>query len=337
MAKAQLTPISECLRILKDGKLLPVFFFCGEDNYLIDQAFAEVIKVVDKLIFSDFDKSTFWGGDDKNLTDMLTMASAFPFSSEKKLLVIKDFEKFRDKKNLSGYAASPPDFTVLVIIHNGNISSAASEPYKTLIKKGYLFEAKELKGRSLVKWIADYVSSKDKSISPENIQMLMDITGENRGLLEDQIEKLITFMGEKREISHQDISALAAGTKEYTIFDLLNAVGKKEKALSFRYAYNLLDKGKEPVFIIFMLVKYFTTLSRITEIMQQNTPSSSAAKMLGILEWTYKDYVAARKLYSDKQLKRASEALLKADVSLKTTSTDEKTVISVLLGEILSS
>jgi DNA polymerase III subunit delta len=337
MAKVQLTPVSECLRILKGGKLLPVFFFCGEDNYLIDQALAEILKAVDKLIFSDFDKGTFWGGDDKNLTEMLSMASAFPFSSEKKLLIIKDFEKFRDKKNLTSYAVSPPDFTVLVIIHNGSITSPASEPYRSLIKNGYLFEAKELKGRSLVKWISDYVSSKDKTISQENIQMLIDITGENRSLLEDQIEKMITFMAEKREINHQDISAHAADTKEYTIFDLLNAIGKKEKALSFKYAFNLLDKGKEPVFIIFMLVKYFTTLSRISEVMQQNIPSSSAAKQLGILEWTYKDYIAAKKLYSDKQLKKASEALLNADVSIKTSSADQKTVISVLLGEILSS
>jgi DNA polymerase III delta subunit len=51
MAKVQLTPVSECLKSLKDGKLLPVYFFCGEDNYLIDLAVNEVIKTVDKYIY----------------------------------------------------------------------------------------------------------------------------------------------------------------------------------------------------------------------------------------------------------------------------------------------
>jgi DNA polymerase III delta subunit len=74
---------------------------------------------------SDFDKETYWGGNDKNLADMLAMASAFPFSSEKKLIVIKDFEKFRDKKNLTSYLNSPPDFTVLLLIHNGSVSSVS--------------------------------------------------------------------------------------------------------------------------------------------------------------------------------------------------------------------
>jgi DNA polymerase III subunit delta len=174
-------------------------------------------------------------------------------------------------------------------------------------------------------------------ITPENIQLLIDIVGENRGLLEDQVEKIVTYTGEKREINHQDIIALAAGTKEYTIFDLQNAVGQKNKNLSLKYAYNLLDKGKEPVFIIFMLAKYFITLTRMGEIMQQNISSSAAAKMLGIFEWTYKDYISARKLYTEKQLKSAAEALLKADLSLKTGFGDSKTVVSVLIGEILSS
>jgi DNA polymerase III subunit delta len=336
MAKFQLTPVSDCLKSVKDGKILPVYFFCGEDNYLIDLACSEIIRQVDKFIFSDFDRSTYWGGDDKNLTDMLDTASAFPFSSDKKLLVIKDFEKFRDKKNLVNYINSPPEFTVLIMIHNGNLTSPASEPYKSLIQKAFLFEAKELKGRSLIKWISDYITSRNKTITSENIQMLIDIVGENRGLLEDQIEKIITFMGEKREISHQDISDLAAGTKEYTIYDLLNAVGQKNKTLSLKYAYNLLEKGKGPVFIIFMLTKYFTTLSRLGEVIQQNISSSAAAKTLGIFEWTYKDYFAARKLYVDKQLKKITGALLQADLMAKTSGADDKTLISMLLGEIFS-
>jgi DNA polymerase III subunit delta len=336
MAKAQLTPLSECLKSIRDGKLLPVYLFCGEDSYLIDLAAEEITKAADKFIFSDFDKGIFWGGDDKNLADMLTMALAFPFSSDKKLLVIKDFEKLKDKKSLTGYISSPPDFTILVMIHNGSISSAASEPYKSLAQKGYLFEAKELKGRSLIKWISDYVSMKGKTISPENIQMMIEIVGENRALLEDQIEKIITYIGDKREIGYTEINVLAAETKEYTIFDLLNAIGRKDKAASFKYAYNLLEKGKEPVFLVFMIAKYFTTLSRTGEVMGQNLPPAAAAKALGILEWTYKDYTAARKLYSEKQLKKASEALLNADLSLKTGFGDEKTTISVLLGEIFS-
>jgi DNA polymerase III subunit delta len=337
MAKTQLPSAQDCINNVRQGRIPPVNFLCGEDSFMIHQALDEITRAVDPLIFSEFDKGTFWGGDDKNLNDVLNLASAFPFTSEKKLIVIKDFEKFKDKKVLASYAASPPGFTILVILNNGSISSASTEPFKTLNQKGFIFEAKELKGKNLVQWVTGYVKDKEKIISTDNAKMLVDIVGDNRALIEDQIEKIITFMAARKEVTHNDISLLAAELKENTIFDLMNAVGKKDKSAALRYAFNLLEKGKEAVYIVFMLTRYFITLSRIREITQQNINSYAAARELEIQEWTLKDYEAARKLYSDQQLVRAAEALLNADVSIKTSSADPKTIITILIGEILSS
>jgi len=336
MAKSQIPPVSECIKSVRGGKILPVYFLCGEDSYMLDKAAEEVSGAVSRFIFSDFDKETVWGGEDKNLADILEIARAFPFGSEKKLLMIKDFEKFRDKKSLVPYINSPSESTVLLIKNNGSLSSSATEPFKSLLTNNFLFEAKELRGKNLAQWICESAAEKDKIISYENAQMLIDISGENRSIIEDQLEKICTFTGEKREITHQDIKFLAAEMKEFNIFDLLKAVGQKDKSAAFRYSYNLLEKGKEPVYIVFMLTRYFLTLSRIEEVVNKNLSSFAAAKELGILEWTYKDYISARKNYSERQLGTAVDALLKADVSIKTTSIDDKTVISVLLGEILS-
>jgi len=45
--------------------------------------------------------------------------------------------------------------------------------------------------------------------------------------------------------------------------------------------------------------------------------------------------VKARILYSDEKLVEVFRALLKADVTVKTTSSDDKTVIVLLIAEIL--
>ncbi|RPI76170.1 MAG: DNA polymerase III subunit delta, partial [Ignavibacteriales bacterium] len=330
MAKNNFPPVSECIKSVKAGKIKPVYFLFGEDSYSVYKAVDEILKSTASLIFSDFDRMTYRGGEDNNLSDILGLASTFPFSSEKKLVFIKDFEKFRDKKGLVNYLKSPPEFTILVIINNGPVSSPSSEPFKSLILNDFIYEARELKGKSLVQWVISYVEECSCRISQDDAQMLVEIVGENRGLIQDQLEKIITYSSGKKEISRQDILYLAAEMKEYTIFDLLNAVGRKETADAFKFAYNLLEKGKGGVYIIFMLTKYFTTLSRMSELINQNMSYSSAAKALSIAEWTYKDYMNARKLYTDQQVNSAAEALLKADTIIKTTSADEKTVISVL-------
>ena len=326
--------ILEISKKINKNNLLPVYYFFGEDSFSLNIGLKAVERAVDPFISSDFDKETFYG-ENKTLSEVLDFASAFPFGSEKKLIIFKEFEKVKDKKNLSSYLKSPPEFTVMVLIHNSSITGFKSEPFPSLIEKNYLFSAKELKGDHLLNWIINYCEEAGKYLSKENAGVLVDIVGEDRNLIESQLEKIFTFIGEKKEISINDITSLSTELKEYNIFDLQNAVGKKDKALAVKTAYKLLEQGKEPTFIIYMLTRYFTGISRINELREKKIPENVAAGIVGTHPYYYKNYLSARMIYSERDLYRASEALLRADLLIKTTSTDYKSVIALLLAEIL--
>ncbi len=291
-------------------------------------------KKITPLIDSDFDREVLYG-EDKNMLDIINFASSFPFGSGKKYVLLKDFEKIKDKKNLINYIDSPAEFTVLVIINNGGISNPDSAVFQKLAEKKCIFEAKELKGGNLVEWLSGYAASKGKVLSPDNAQVLIDITGENRAMLEAQIEKISVFLNQEKEISLGVIRSLSTAMKEYTIFDLQNALSVKNKTESLKIAFSLLDKGAEPTYIIYMLARYFTGLSRINELKEKNIPQQAAARIVGTHQYYYKDYLKARNVYSDGDLYNIAVSLLKADLSVKTTTADGKTVISVLMAEIL--
>jgi DNA polymerase-3 subunit delta len=337
MAKNKLTlpSVLDISNKVSRNNLLPVYYFFGEESYSLDIGLKAVEKAVQPFISSDFDKETFYG-ENRTLSEVLDFASAFPFGSEKKFIVFKEFEKVKDKKILTSYLKSPPDFTVMVLIHNGIINGFKTEPYPTLIEKKFIFAAKELRGENLLSWIINYCESSGKYLSRENAQLLIDIVGDNRNLIESQLEKIFTFLSERKEILIDDINALSTELKEFNIFDLQNAVGKKDKATAIKVAYKLLDQGDEPTFIIYMLTRYFTGLSRINELRDKNLPEQTAAGIVGTHPFYYKEYLKARTIYSDKDLYRASEALLKAELSIKTSSTDNKSIITLLLTEILN-
>ncbi|UCH65394.1 MAG: DNA polymerase III subunit delta [Ignavibacterium sp.] len=335
MAKTRAPSILDVIDRTDKSSLLPVYYFFGDDYYLLQNALSAIETASAPLISSDFDRETFYG-DDKSLSDVLDFASAFPFGSEKKLLIFKQFEKVRDKKPLKDYAKSPVDFTVLVIIHSGSITNLDSEPYKTLRAHNFIFEAKELRGKTLNKWLINHIEKKGKKISEETAQMLVDISGESRNMLQAQLEKIITFMNDEKEITLDHVQNLSTSLKQNSIFDLQNALGRKEKDKSIQIAYNLLDNGAEPVFIVAMLTRYFTGLSKINELNKMNLPLQQAARYAGTHHFYYKDYQQARTRYSDLDLANVFRALLKADLSIKTTSSDGKNVITILLSEILN-
>lgn len=332
--KVNIPAISQIKNELLSRKILPVYFFLGEDSYSIEAGSALVEETVKPMIESDFDRETFYG-EDKNLSDILNFASAFPFGSGKKLIILKEFEKIKDKKQLTSYVNSPQGLTVLVIINNGTVSNLDAEPYKSLIEKKYIFEGKELKGENLVEWLTENVKLKGKVLTSENARLLIDIVGENREMLEAQLEKIFVFLNDSKEITLDSIKSLSTSLKEYNIFDLQNAIGKKDKTLTLKVAYNMLDKGAEPTYIIHMLTRYFTGLSRVNELTAKKIPDQAAARIVGTHPFYYKDHLRARKIFTDSNLYRIVQSLLKADLSVKTTSSDNKTIITILLSEIV--
>lgn len=333
-SKEHIPSILGAYKSFAKDKFLPVYLFFGNDSFSIDEAVRELTKAINPFIGSDFDKETFYG-DDINLPQLLSMASSFPFGSGRKFLLIKEFEKIKDKKPLSAYAGNPPEFTTIVFIHNGVMQNPDSEPYKSLIKNGYMFEAKELKGENLTDWLVEMARKNGRDLSRENARLLMEISGENRALLEDQLDKIFIFLGNKKEIDYNSILMLSTELKEFTIFDLQEALGGRNKEKSVKVLYNLLDHGVEPVFIIAMLTKYFTGLSRINEL-KDKMPDAQAARVVGTHPFYYKNYLVARLKYSDKDLYRVLNALLNTDIQQKTTSTDPKSLFTILITEVLN-
>lgn len=321
---------------IKKGEIKPIYFLCGEDGYSIHSTLNIITESVDKHITSEFDKEIFHGKEVK-LQNILSNASTFPFGSQKKLIILKEFEEIKDKKELKNYAVSPSEFTVLIITHNGKLPKKLTEPFKTLDKLNYLYEAKVLKGKYLLSWLSSFAASKNKILSNASAQLLVDLVGENREMLEAQLEKIFTYLGERTEITFEDIKKLAISLKEFSIFDLQDAIAKKDSSKTLKIAFNMLDNGKELTEILNYFTRYFLTVSRVFELDRDKIPQGEGAKILGIHPFYYTKCRELRRSYTDKDLLNVSRALLKTDIAIKTTNTDKKTLTTILFAEMFQS
>jgi len=334
MAKSKAPSILEAIGEIRKRKFKPVYYFFGEDSYNLSSALHTLEESFKPLLESDFDKETIYS-EDRSINDILGLATAFPFGSEKKLIIVKEAEKIRDKKPLKDYAESPAEFTVLAFFHNGSITNIGTQPFKTLSENNFLYEAKELKGKNLIDWLINLADEKGKNLYEDNAQVMVDIVGENRSMLEDQLEKICVFLNKEKEITIESIRQVSSELKQFNIFDLQNAIGLKDKSKSLAVAYNLLDNGAEPTYIIAMLTRYYAGLAKITELKSKGVADQQAARIVGTHPYYYPEYIKARTRYSDEKLVEVFRALLKADISVKTTSSDNKTIITLLIVEIL--
>jgi len=333
--KNEIESIYNIQNYLKDEKLLPIYFLCGEDEYTISKTIREISNKVDPLVSVDFDRETVTLGKESSVAQIVDLASAFPFGDGKKLIIVKGFENISEKKFFASYVQNPPDFTILVVAQNSKKVNINNEPYKSLHKNGYIFEARELRANELHQWLIREANENGLELKNESAKILIEMVGPNKALLEMQLVKFKDYLKDSSTITPELIESLTAVTKEYNIFNLQDALGKGDRGKCLEIGYNLLEGSFDLIFLISMLTKFFTTLTQIIELRAKKVSDQEGAKETNTSFYYYINCKKAGYLLNEKRLMKGAEALLNADMSLKTTSVDQKNIFTILISEIL--
>ena len=107
----------ELISSLKQGKILPLYLFYGEEEFLIQEALDLIInKVVDPGA-RDFNFNTLYCRDTP-ASELVNLCQTLPFMSEKRLVLARDFDalKAADLEELAPYLNDPSPSTCLVMV-----------------------------------------------------------------------------------------------------------------------------------------------------------------------------------------------------------------------------
>lgn len=336
MARTKIPSINEVSKYLIKEKILPIYFLIGEDDYSIDNTIEEIRKSVEPLVLSEFDKEFISLDKNSNLSQILDLAYSFPFGGGKKLLVIKNFENLSNKKELNSYVNNSAEFSVVVIAQYSKApAEPLKEPFNLLLEKKYLFEARTETGDDLIEWVIHRAEKMNLEFSNDFARGLIEITGNDKGLLEMQLQKISDYSINRPKLSFDEIKKITSPTKQYSVFDLQDSLGAGNKSKAVEIAFNLIDAGVELVMIINMLAKFINTVAQITEMVRSKINDIEASQMIGVSRYYYINCKKATYFISDERLLKASNALLNADLSVKTTNTEPKTVLLVLISEMI--
>ena len=210
-------------------------------------------------------------------------------------------------------------------------------------------------------WASKAIRTRQKNISDEALAELISRTGPNARLLETEVEKLSLYVGTRKDIGMEDVTAICTRNKMARAFALGDALGDRDlprllKRLDEELWETKFDKDKSEIGLLYGLISKIRALLLLKEMLREGwiKPDADYTRFKAQLERVPADklptdrrfnplalnpYVLYKALpqvkqYSQSELVRAMDLLLDCNRRLVSSGTEKSLVLQQALVQI---
>ncbi len=330
---------------LKNGKIYPVYFICGEEQFYTDAAQEIVLKLMPDHE-KDFNLDVFYG-QDVSTSQIISAAKSFPMMGERRMVVVREFSNLFSRENdseesssyeeLIPYIEKPSPNTVLVFI---DVKKPAGNTKfgRALSQLGHvsLLEFQPIPDFQVTKWIKDRARTyHNRSISDDAAEYLYQLTGSNLSKLSTELEKVCTFNKTLEAITRDDVKSVTNISRQFTGFELKDAVVKRDLKKSLFIAEQLLQNGQsdygEVLRNIGLLFSTFTAIWQFKQLQAKGITPKQIQQEMGMSPYRLKYVMEEAAAFSLAEMPMIFESFLDADKSLKGFSKLDTNAIFIML------
>ena len=234
---------------------------------------------------------------------------------------------------LLDYLPHAPESTRIVFVEpkllsasNPILKLAAAQAGKTVIP----FELP----KNATGWIEKRVKKHGGEIERKAAATLATLIGNDLRRLDSEIQKLVTYVNGTRPIREDDVTRLAPAALEANVFELVDALGRRDGKRAMRELQRLLDLGEQALGLLAMITRQFRLMLQVKELQEQHAPAPEMAKVLGQHPFVIDKIGQQARNFSLAQLERIYAHLLDIDVGIKTGEMSDALALDVLVAEL---
>ncbi|MEM0962280.1 MAG: DNA polymerase III subunit delta [Bacteroidota bacterium] len=297
----------------------PLYFFYGAEGWFIDElerlAVAHAIAPHER----DFNLDIVFGPE-ATAQAALAQCAQFPMMAERRLVVVRGFEKLDGNAAFEAYVQAPnPTATVLLLCHRK--PDLRQKPYAALKKHATWSNFKPLRDRQLPGWVESRFREASVQTEAGAAQTLAELSGPDLRSLASEVDKLVTYVGDRQRVTRDDVLRAAGHSAEQNPFALQAAIGRGDVASALSITEALLstagNRASEAIRIVALLSAYVTKLWKLTGCLSAGVPSSQWAGQIGVPPFAVREYEGPARRFGPAGVRQALEALLAADLELK--------------------
>ncbi len=297
-----LKEINTIISKIKNKVYSPIYFLMGEETYYIDF----ITELLDEEVLNndekDFNKTVLYGKE-TNIDELVSHCKRYPIMSKYQIVILKEAQDLSRKiEKLSSYVLNPSLNTILIINYKYKTLDKRKKLYKNIQKFGTVIDCKKIYEDHVPQWIINQLNNDKYSIEPKACSMLVDYLGNDLNKINNQLNKLKIISHKEKKITPLLIEENIGISKDYNVFELRKAVGKKDLSKALIICnYLSSNSNKHPVqMTLSSLFNYFLQVFQYHSL--SNKSQNNVANILGVNPFFVKDYIIASKNYSMKNI-----------------------------------
>ena len=309
-----------------------IFFFYGEDSFRSHQKIKTIADKFKTNVGGDGHNVEYLDGDTLKIEDFYNSVRSGGFLVEKKLIIIRDIfsnKKLKDiQDEIIKFLKTQKDTVEenYIIFYQSGKADARGKLYKALKKFKFTEEFNILPTPKLISWIKKKVENNKKEITTQAINLLLTYIGNNLWQLNQEINKLSNYC--EKEIKEDDIKKLVHAKTDDNIFNLVDAIGNKNKKLSLSLIEEQLDSGIAIQYIITMIIRQFRLIIKVKSFTEGKiTQDWAIAQALGMHSFVAKKLLQQSNSFKLEELKKIYQQLLLVDEKIKFSTNQEKILL----------
>ena len=320
----------------KPDLAVKAFVVYGSNDGLVNEYVKKLIQTVSKDLYDPFAVVYFNCAD--VLADIGSMFAEYTSRSlmgGRRVIVVKDADNNLTKHLKTMLDGTPSD--TLVVISSSTLNKKSS--LVTLAEERDdmgLIACYEDRDEDIFATARSMFAENGLSINNEALQLLCSRLSNDRKTNLGEIEKLITYMGDKKNVSTDDVQVCISDQSAASGDDVcyFAANGQTDKALkAFK---KLVNEGNEPISIIRSLSYHFNKILTVKAHMEKGDSLDKAVfklvpKIIFFRESSFKRQVS---IWSRERVLAVLELLFKAEKECKTTNMPVEEIVSYTIMQI---
>lgn len=330
---------SEFYQSVEAGDIAPVYLFTGPEEYIKLEALQRLREKLLPPGLETLNDAVMEGVTAQQITDA---AETMPMMCEKRIVTVRDWAPLMSGKSrneeqevarMQKWLENSAPGCVLVFYMRQS-ADGKKKLTATLRKRAAAVDFEFLSDAELSKWCNRRLKDQGKRINARALNTLTFMAGRELTRLIGELDKLCAYLGERGEITEDDVRAIVSASLEYNVFELMNHLLAGDMLKAQQTVNSLMQGGQNPIGILAMLTRQIRQMTHMKCALDAGEPAQAVQERLKMHPYAAKQTARQVARLSQAWLKALYETCVENDFAVKSGRMRDQDALNALLFRI---